>query len=99
MGFNLLGAIGGAIGGLFTGGPIGAAVGGIEGGLSGSAPSNPVPTANSLLPMLPPPPDTISSELGAVQPLEDLGIPLDRSLLGDLSADSADEMASIAAPA
>ena len=96
MSFNVLGAIGGAVGGFFTGGPVGAAVGGVEGGLSGSAPAGPAPGANPLLPMIPPPPDTITSLLGQGQPVEDMSSTLASPDRGDTSADAADAMASIA---
>jgi hypothetical protein len=97
MGFNLLGALGGAVGGFFTGGPVGAVLGGIGGAESGTAPAAPPAAYNPLLPMIPATPDTISAQLGAgLQPAEDLTSAFDPSAVGDLSADSADAMASIA---
>ncbi|HXP94336.1 MAG TPA: hypothetical protein VN905_12775 [Candidatus Binatia bacterium] len=96
MGFNILGAIGGAVGGFFTGGPIGAAIGGVEGGLSGSAPANPPAGTNPLLPMLPQAQDTMTASLSqGGQPFEDVSSALEPGALGDLSANSSDEMASI----
>lgn len=102
MGFNILGAIGGAVGGFFTGGPVGAIVGGIGGAEAGSGGSTAgdtsgLLTGNPLLPMIPPPQDTMTALLGqGPQPIEDLGSSLDSSTLGDLGAETPDAMASVA---